>query len=91
MYYEKEVTSPLVFHAKGAHTWRSKIVTLGEEVRRRLRNTDTGHSKEEVLGILKKFSQKMIDSGYDLGSRQEILKSGIQEQGTDGQQEGTRK
>ena len=33
-YYEKDVTSSLMFHAKGAHTWRSKLVTLGEEVRR---------------------------------------------------------
>ena len=39
-FHEKEVTSPLVIHAKGAHTWRSKLVTLAEEVRRRLCNMD---------------------------------------------------
>ena len=27
--------------------------------------------------ILDKFSQKLVDSGYDLGTRQEILKSGL--------------
>ena len=26
-FFEKDVSSPLVFHAKGAHTWRSKLVT----------------------------------------------------------------
>ena len=53
------------------------MVTLSEEVRRRLRNTDLKHSEKEVLEIIKKFTQKMVDSGYDTGSRQEILRSGI--------------
>ena len=30
-YYEKPTTSPLVFHANGAHTWRTKITTLAQE------------------------------------------------------------
>ena len=62
-YYEKEVTSPLVFHSKGAHPWRSKLVTLGEEVRRRMRNADRRHTKEEILMILEKFSQKCWTTG----------------------------
>ena len=76
-FYEKSVTAPLVFHSKSAHTWRSKLVTLAEEVRRRLRNTDKRHSRTEILIILKTFSQKMIDSGYEVSSRQKILRSGI--------------
>ena len=76
-FYEKEVTAPLVFHAKGAHPWRSKLVTLGEKVRRRLRNTDSSHTQSQVLAILRTFSQKLIDGGYDATARQEILKSGI--------------
>ena len=52
-------------------------MTLGEEVRRRMRNTDRRHGKEEILSILTKFCQKLVDSGYDLGTRQEILKTGL--------------
>ena len=66
-----------MFHAKGAHTWRSKLVTLGEETRRRMRNTDRYHNRRDILEILKKFSQKLTDSGYDASSRQEILRSGL--------------
>ena len=77
MFYETEVTSPLVFHAKGAHTWKLNLVRLGEEVRRRLQNTDRKHTEAKVLEILTKFSQKMTDSDYDVNSRQEVLKSGM--------------
>ena len=37
-YYEKPSTSPTVFHGRGATSTRSKIVTLAEEVKRRLAN-----------------------------------------------------
>ena len=50
---------------------------MGEEVRRRMRNTDRYHTRTEILDILRKFSQKMTDSGYDVSSRQEILRSGL--------------
>ena len=53
------------------------MVSLGEEVRRRLRNTDQPHSRTQVLEILRNFSQKLLDSDYDMASRQEILKSGV--------------
>ena len=33
-FYEKTMASPIVFHRRSAYSWRSKIVTLGEEVRR---------------------------------------------------------
>ena len=42
-----------------------------------MRNTDRRHSTEEVLEILRKFSQKLVDSGYDRGTRQEIVQSAI--------------
>ena len=57
-FYEKEVTSPIVFHARGAHTWRSKLVTLLEEVNRRLRNMDRKHPRKDVLEVLRKFAHK---------------------------------
>ena len=76
-YYEKVVTAPLVFHTKGAHPWRSKLVTLGEEVRRRLRNMDVRHTLQDKLAVIGKFLQKMADSGYDSGTRGEVVKSEI--------------
>ena len=42
-----------------------------------MRNCDRLHTVMEVLEVLKIFSQKMIDSGYDGSSRQEVLKSGL--------------
>ena len=45
-FYEKEVTSPIVFHARGAHTWRSKLVTLLEEVNRKAEEHGQEPSKE---------------------------------------------
>ena len=39
-FYQKPTTSPLVFHANGAHSWRSKIITLAEELRRRMLHMD---------------------------------------------------
>ena len=56
---EKEVTLPLVFHSKERHTLRLKLVTLSEEVRRRLRNKERDHTKPQVEEILVKFCQKM--------------------------------
>ena len=53
------------------------MVTLSEEVRRRLRNTDRTHSEKELLEIIRKFTQKMADSGYEEGTRMEVLKSAV--------------
>ena len=74
-FYQKPSTSPLVFHAGGAHTWRSKIITLAEEMRRRFLNTDWYHPEPEVDIIIKDFLQKLTDSGYDPNTRMEIMKS----------------
>ena len=32
-FFEKEVTAPTVFHSQAAYNWRSKIITLSEEMR----------------------------------------------------------
>ena len=40
-------------------------------------NQDTQHSVEQRVSVLKRFSQKMIDSGYAADVRKEILESGI--------------
>ena len=56
---------------------RQKIVTLAEEVRRRMMNMDRQSTKKERLEVLRKFSQKLEDSSYSKDVRQEILKSGL--------------
>ena len=76
-FYEKEVTAPLVFHAKGAHTWCSKLVTLGEEVKRILMNMDRNHTEEEKAVEVEKFLRKMVNSGYGPPTRKEVAISGI--------------
>ena len=75
-FYQKETTSPLVFHSRGAHPWRSKIITLSEELRRRLRHMDRLHSIEDKREVLRDYIQKMCDSGYSHDTRMEIIKSG---------------
>ena len=74
-FFEKEVSAPTVFHAKAAYSWRSKIVTLSEELRRRFRNTDRLHSRQEITDIVERFLIKLATSGYDRGTRTEILRS----------------
>ena len=45
-FFQKSVTLPLVFHAQGAHSWRSKLITLAEELRRRFLYMDANHTWE---------------------------------------------
>ena len=76
-FYEKPSSSPTVFHGRGATSTRSKIITLAEEVKRRLLNMDRSHGKEERKQEIKKFSQKMVDSAYGKETRKEIITSGV--------------
>ena len=57
--------------------WKSKIVVLSKELRRRLRNSDKRHSTAELLEIIEKFLQKMSDSGYDPKTREEVVRSAV--------------
>ena len=74
-FYEKAVSAPTVFHSKAAYNWRSKLVTLSEEMRRRLRNMDTDHNTEEILAVTRKFCTKLANSGYNQQTRWEVLRS----------------
>ena len=73
-FYEKPITSPLVFHGRGACATRQKIVTLAEEIKRRILNMDPYHTKEERLKVLRELSQKMTDDG-DINVRNHTLLS----------------
>ena len=75
-FYEKPSARPTVFHGRGATSSRSEIITLAEEVKRRLANMDRSHGKEERKEELRRFSQKMVDSAYGKDTRHEIIRSG---------------
>ena len=70
-------SAPLVFHAKASHSWKTKIVVLAEELRRRLRNADSRHTLKDLLVIVRTFLQKMADSGYDPGTRSEVVRLAV--------------
>ena len=74
-FYQKPSTSPLVFHAGGAHNWRSKLITLVEELRRRYLHMDGRHSMEDKKEVISDYLQKLSDSGYTHPTRMEIVKS----------------
>ena len=76
-FFEKEISAPLVFHAKASHTWRTKFVVLSEELRRRLTNMDSRQSLQDRLVVIRNFLEKMSDSGYDNSTRGEVVKSAI--------------
>ena len=72
-YYEKQVTSPIVFHSRGACPTKQKVIVLAEEAKRRLYNQDRDHTVTDRLKDLK----DLIDSDYGKESRREIRKAGI--------------
>ena len=74
-FFEKAVASPTVFHSRAAYNWQAKIVTLSEELRRRYRNTDRLHTREEVVEIVGEFLTKMATSGYGESTRMEVIRS----------------
>ena len=54
-----------------------KLITLAEELRRRLLNMDRSHTWEEQRQVIDDFLQKMCDSGYGESTRMEVIKSAI--------------
>ena len=52
-FYQKDTTSPLVFHAAGAYSWSPKITTMSEEMRRRLLHMDVDHTAEDKDDVIR--------------------------------------
>ena len=46
---------------------------MAEELRRRMKNMDNLHTEAKKLEVIEKFLQKMSDSGYNPGTRAEVL------------------
>ena len=76
-FFSKPSASPKVFHGKGAYPWRLKLITLAEEVTRRMVNMDRGHTMDERLAVMNKFCTMMKDSHYNTKSRWQIIYSGL--------------
>ena len=74
-FFQKPMTSPLVFYAAGVHNLKSKIITLSEELRRRYLHMDRRHSNGDRETVIKDFLQKMADSGYSHEARREVIAS----------------
>ena len=71
------MTSPRVFHALGAYQWRNKIITLAEEVQRRMMNMDRAHTPVARAKMIQDLIQKMSNSEYNAKARREIVVSGL--------------
>ena len=54
-FFKKEMVAPTVFHAMGAHGWRSKIVTMTDELRRRLLKMDRKKQSGGEMDICEKI------------------------------------
>ena len=68
-FYAKPSASPKVFHGQGAYPWRLKLVTLAEEVTRRMVNMDREHSVSQRVAVIEKFCTMMEDSLYNTSAR----------------------
>ena len=55
----------------------ARVVTLSEEVKRRLMNMDLLHTERERVEVLTTFLKKMAKSQYSPPTQKEVLMSGI--------------
>ena len=52
-------------------------MTLLEELRHRLRNTDRHHSDSETDQIIEKYLEKMANPGYGRSTREQVIRSAV--------------
>ena len=76
-FYEKPTASGTVLRASSAYTWRSKLVTLGMETFRRMRNSSRHLELTSRVDILCKFVLKMRKSGHVQATVEGVLVSGL--------------
>lgn len=77
-FYDKPVSRTMVIMNTFFQSHRLKMVTLSQEVNRRMRNTDQDVNIETRAYILKKFKVNMIKSGYKSGTVINIMNSGLE-------------
>ena len=76
-FYEKSTSSSKVMRATSAFTWRCKLVTMSNEVVRRMRNSTRQLTLEARLSIMSTFIDKLRSSGYARSTVDGILTSGL--------------
>ena len=76
-FYQKPVSSQMVMMETSAQPHRMKIATLSQEVQRRMANTGRDIKWEERAAIIIDLKEKMIRSGYERHSIENVIESGL--------------
>ena len=76
-YYEKPMCNKQVVHNDSAMGENSKVASLGQELIRRLKNTNIELEQGKIDGIVDNFTVKLISSGYSTRQAHGIVTSGL--------------
>ena len=67
----------MVLEYSSALPIKTKIITLTQEILRRMRNISRREPVETRIEIIDKFMVKLVNSGYPLEIRIDVLESGL--------------
>ena len=76
-YYEKPMCNKQVVHNNSAMGENSKIASLGQELIRRLKNTNLELKQGKIDEIVDNFAVKLVSSGYSTKQAHGIVTSGL--------------
>ena len=76
-FYEKKCVSSKVLEYGSALPLKTKIITLTQEILRRMRNTARREPVTSRVDILNTFFMKMTKSGYPIEVKKTVLESGL--------------
>ena len=77
LFYEKPTAADKVMRASSAFTWRQKLVTMGMEIYRRMRNSCRQITLSARCDLIEKFVHKMRSSGYPMSAVKGMITSGV--------------
>ena len=78
LFYEKPTAADKVMRTTSAFTWRQKLVTMGMEIYRCMRNSSRQIMLLARWELVETFIHKMRSSGYMLSAVRGIITSGIE-------------
>ena len=76
-FFEKEMVSPMVLHKRSAMPEGVRRATLNQEMVRRMVNTSEDAKIEDRLKVVDDYTQKLINSEYDLEEARGIVIGGL--------------
>ena len=76
-FFEKPTNPNTVLHSRTAMAEDSKMISLANEVIRRMLTTCKSTPQEDRNGILDDMAQKMTNSGYGIRQTRRVILSGI--------------